>query len=86
MIRIEFTEESVDKLRYERFYHLHPWGQRTMEALLLKSDGLPHHQITRILGIGPTDVVSVFFPFGGAAFSFSMSSCWPDFRTHCWLA
>jgi transposase len=51
MIRIEFTEEAVDKLRYERFHHPHPRVQRKMEALLLKSDGLPHHQITRILGI-----------------------------------
>ena len=51
MIRIEFTEEAVDKLRYERFHHPHPRVQRKMEALLLKSDGLPHHQITRILGV-----------------------------------
>ena len=51
MIRIEFTEEAIDKLRYERFHHPHPRVQRKMEALLLKSDGLPHHQITRILGV-----------------------------------
>jgi len=51
MIRIEFTEDAIEKLRYERFHHPHPRVQRKMEALLLKSDGLPHHQITRILGI-----------------------------------
>lgn len=51
MIRIEFTEEAIEKLRYERFHHPHPRVQRKMEALLLKSDGLPHHRITRILGI-----------------------------------
>ncbi len=51
MIRIEFTEEAVDKLRYERFYHPHPRVQRKMEALLLKSDALPHQRITRILGV-----------------------------------
>ena len=51
MIRIAFTEEAIEKLRYERFHHPHPRVQRKMEALLLKSDGLPHHQITRILGI-----------------------------------
>ena len=49
MIRIDFTEEVIEKLRYERFHH--PQVQRKMEALLLKSDGLPHHRITRILGI-----------------------------------
>ena len=41
MIRIEFTEEAIDKLRYERFHHPHPRVQRKMEALLLKSEGLP---------------------------------------------
>ena len=47
MIEIEFTEEAIDELRYQRFNHPHPRVQRKMEALLLKSDGLPHHQITR---------------------------------------
>ncbi len=51
MIKIEFTEEAIDKLRYERFHHPHPRVQRKMEALLLKGEGLPHHQITRILGV-----------------------------------
>lgn len=51
MIEIEFTEEAIDELRYQRFNHPHPRVQRKMEALLLKSDGLPHHQITRILGV-----------------------------------
>jgi transposase len=51
MIRIEFTEEAIDELRHERFRHPHPRVQRKMEALLLKSDGLPHQQITRILGV-----------------------------------
>ncbi len=51
MIKIQFTEEAIDELRYQRFNHPHPRVQRKMESLLLKSDGLPHHQITRILGI-----------------------------------
>ena len=51
MIKIEFTEEAIEKLRYERFHHPHPRVQRKMEALLLKSDGLPRYQITRILGV-----------------------------------
>lgn len=51
MIEIEFTEEVINELRYQRFNHPHPRVQRKMEALLLKSDGLPHHRITRILGI-----------------------------------
>ena len=51
MIKMEFTEEQIAQLRYERFHHPHPRVQRKMEALLLKSDGLPHQQITRIVGV-----------------------------------
>jgi transposase len=51
MITIEFGEEEIERLRRERFAHPHPRVQRKMEALLLKSEGLPHQQITRILGV-----------------------------------
>ncbi len=51
MIRITFTEEQVARLRYERFHHLHPRVQKKMEALLPKSQGLPHKEICRIVGI-----------------------------------
>ncbi len=51
MIRIEFSEDEIEQLRRERFEHPHPLVQRKMEALLLKSEGLPHSQITRILGV-----------------------------------
>ena len=51
MIKIEFTEEAIEKLRHERFHHPHPRVQRKMEALLLKSQRLPHKRIARILGV-----------------------------------
>ena len=51
MIRIEFSEDEIEQLRRERFEHPHPRVQRKMEALLLKSEDLPHHQMTRILGV-----------------------------------
>jgi transposase len=51
MIRITFTEEQVAQLRYERFHHPHPRVQAKMEALLLKSEGLAHKEICRIVGI-----------------------------------
>jgi len=51
MIRITFTEETVALLRYERFHHPHPRVQKKMEALLLKSEGLGHEEICRIVGI-----------------------------------
>jgi len=51
MIRIRFTPEQLEQLRYERFHHPHPRVQQKMEALLLKSQGLPHKQICQIVGI-----------------------------------
>ena len=51
MITIEFGRDEIERLRRERFEHPHPRVQRKMEALLLKSDGLPHHQIARLLGV-----------------------------------
>jgi transposase len=51
MIRINFKEEEIEKLRYERFNHPHPRVQLKMEALLLKSQGLEHKKICKILEI-----------------------------------
>jgi transposase len=51
MIRITFTPEHLERLRYERFHHPHPRVQQKMEALLLKSQGLAHQEICRIVGI-----------------------------------
>ena len=51
MIRMSFAEEEVKRLRQERFDYPHPRVQRKMDVLLLKSQGLPHHQITAITDI-----------------------------------
>lgn len=51
MIRIEFTEKQVEQLRRERFTHPHPRVQKKMEALLLKSEGLPHARIATLLDV-----------------------------------
>ena len=53
MIAIDFTEEDIEALDYERYHHPHPRVQRKMEALWLKHQGLPHSQITRLAGISP---------------------------------
>lgn len=45
MIKINFTEEEIEKLRYERFNHLHPRVQLKMNVLLLKVKGLKHKEI-----------------------------------------
>ena len=52
MLHLEFTEEERKALHYERFHHPHPRVQQRMEAVLLKSHGLPHAQIASIVDIG----------------------------------
>lgn len=51
MIRIEFSEADIKALEYERYHYPHPMVQRKMEALWLKSQGLPHNEICRLTGI-----------------------------------
>jgi transposase len=57
---LHFTPAEVDRLRFERFPHPHPLVQRKMEALLLKSEGLPHQQIARIVGVCENTLLSYF--------------------------
>ncbi len=51
MITIEFSQDDIDALDYERFHHPHPKVQRKMEALFLKAKGLKHAEICRLCGI-----------------------------------
>ena len=51
MFKIEFTEEEMQALDYERYLRIHPRVQRKMEALWLKSHGLSHKEICRLTGI-----------------------------------
>jgi transposase len=51
MIRIEFTQEMIDELNYERYHHPHPKVQHKMEVLYLKSQGLAHQDIRRLCNI-----------------------------------
>ena len=53
MIKLTFTEDDIKVLHYERFHHPHPRVQRKMEALYLKSQGLPHQDICRLAGLSP---------------------------------
>ncbi len=58
MITLEFTEAEKHSLHYERFHHPHPRVQKKMEALWLKSQGLPHKEITKLTGISPNTLRS----------------------------
>ena len=58
MIQLEFTEAEQQHLHYERYHHPHPRVQRRMEALWLKSQGVAHHEISRLTGISSTTLTS----------------------------
>jgi hypothetical protein len=45
--QLEFSPETLEELNYERYRHPLPLVQRRMEALWLKSHGLPHGQIAQ---------------------------------------
>src|SRR5882757_7572346 len=51
MISIDFTTEQIEALHHERFHHPHPRVQLKMEAVYLKSQGLPHRDICRLARI-----------------------------------
>ena len=58
MMYLEFSEQEQQSLYYERFHHPHPRVQKKMEALWLKSQKLPHHQISKLAGIAPNTLRS----------------------------
>lgn len=51
MITIDFTPHDVDALHFERFHHPHPRVRLKMEAVYLKGQGRPHHDICRLARI-----------------------------------
>lgn len=51
MIQLEFSPETIEQLQYQKRYHPHPRVRQKMEALYLKSLGMPHHQISQLVGI-----------------------------------
>jgi hypothetical protein len=44
MISIEFTIEPIEAFHHQRSHHPHPRVQEKMEAVYLKSQGLPHNR------------------------------------------
>lgn len=48
MLKLDFTEETIEVLRYERYNHPHPRVQQKMSVLYLKSQGLAHKEIKRL--------------------------------------
>lgn len=62
MLQISFTSEEREKLNYQRFNHPHPFVQKKMEVLYLKSLGrkLPHELIAEIANISQNTMLSYF--------------------------
>lgn len=56
MRKINFNEEEIKQLSYESIHHTHPIVRRRMQALLLKSQNVPHYKIARILGLSETTI------------------------------
>jgi transposase len=59
-IQLEFTPEIRTTLNYERYHHPVPLVQRRMEALWLKSHGLPHAQIAQLVGVSENTLRDYF--------------------------
>jgi transposase len=51
MLHLEFSEEILSQIQYERKHHLHHKVRQKMEALWQKHLGLPHGRICEILDI-----------------------------------
>jgi transposase len=50
-MQLEFPADILAELNYERYHHPLPLVQRRMEALWLKSHGLPHRQVAQLVNI-----------------------------------
>ncbi len=68
MIHIEFTPEDIEALHHERFHHPHPRVQEKMEAVYLKSQGLPHKEICRLSRIAENTLRSYLRQFQEGGF------------------
>ncbi len=51
MIRIDFPQRDIKKIKQLRDHDPHPRVRRRMDVLWLKSQGLPHQEICRLTGI-----------------------------------
>ena len=59
-IQLEFTPEIRSILNHERYHHFVPLVQRRMEALWLKSHGLSHEQIAKLVGVTENTIREYF--------------------------
>lgn len=53
MDAIEFRDEDVERLAYERFHHPHPRVRRKLEGVLLKAKGFLVRDVCEVVGCCP---------------------------------
>ena len=58
MLQISFSEAEKAALHCERYHHPHPFVQRKMEALWLKSQGFRHKDICLAVGVTSTTLTT----------------------------
>lgn len=65
MLQISFTPEAREELHYERFNHPHPFVQKKMEVLYLKSldRKLSHELIADIANVSQNTMLSYFIDY-----------------------
>ena len=51
MLRINFTEEEISALNFERYHYPDPRVQKKFEVLWLKSQDISHETIGRLSGV-----------------------------------
>lgn len=69
MRQIGFSQDDIKQLSYQSIHHSHPMVRRRMQALLLKSQGVPHKEIGLYLNISQTTLRKYFdlYLSGGVA-------------------
>ena len=69
MRQIGFSQDDIKQLSYQSIHHPHPMVRRRMQALLLKSQGMPHKEIGLYLNISQTTLRKYFdlYLSGGVA-------------------
>lgn len=58
MLKIDFTTDDVNALRYERFYHPHPRVQQRVEVVFLHSQGFSQTFIARQMALSRNTVAT----------------------------
>jgi transposase len=79
MIKIAFSEQDIQQIKYLRDRHPHPRVRQRMDALWLKSQGLAHKEICRIVGISNTTLCKYLrmFLHGGVEKLKELNFCVP---------